>query len=974
MNKTDHRSSLGLLWILPLLPVLIASRVAGEEPILTAGHYYADHQDEAYGTQHGYEEYDFADDPRDKKPDSIHYYGPGRSWQYWESTGLNHQKTWVTGRDTWWFFTGGSEHFYRALSRRLGKLDVSVDFFRLLDTRNREQRFSKLGLINEPNFKQADEPDEYGLWLDVPEETHPDQPNWKADGRLPPDPYYPRDEEAYGLPTGIIGFRLFRNPRFTKSMDENWKNEWKKWWAESEKGSKIPEDAKTTNPVAKFFANPGTVEPPYISGITCAFCHVAFDPTNPPVDPIHPKWKNLSANIGNQYLREGDLFFGDGRLTGGDANPVLDNPDPKKNFQLDPYQTRGLGKDNFLYQYGHSQQSGTSETSRFSYDFINNPNTINQLFFVGQRPHFVEESPDGRKIETLHVLKDGADSVGIPAALSRVYVNIGAEAEYWLSRLWNPLEGSGPNPFSIAEVMLDVSVPEWRKQELKETVPGIGRDWRRVIERMPALATYLMSYNSPFTLEDAVNRAVSKVGDEEEKLKLKALLPDADRVRHGASVFASYCAKCHSNKQPTYPLRENDYAVFYKQSVTADDFRDGNTLTNDKRIPLTVIGTNSQRAFATNAIDGEIWAEFSSRDYKALPPIGTLQFVTPLNLISSEFGNSPLKTTFVAPGGGRGYYRTASLVSLWATAPYLHNNSLGTDPYNKPMETDPDLEDPDGLFDPAHGFASDVFTVSQRMRLFDDGIRTLLGLKPRDGIRTVKLATKDSTLFGGLERTKYRVKAEAIWTLIGPKLEETLIEQIKSKIGKDGEDKEALNKIVEVAVKEALVQARAQLPRLLEQKDLSQLKQSLKPLILPLVRTYIVQKAQVRLEKALSSWPDVPPSLVDELMHALENVDLTGIFASGVGGPASLFEVEVPKGTPLNLVLNQNIKNAPYVVQSLSRYRNEKRLLAEELLKLSDCPDIVEDHGHQFPTPEERKRDGVSSDDLEDLIEFLKTL
>jgi hypothetical protein len=29
------------------------------------------------------------------------------------------------------------------------------------------------------------------------------------------------------------------------------------------------------------------------------------------------------------------------------------------------------------------------------------------------------------------------------------------------------------------------------------------------------------------------------------------------------------------------------------------------------------------------------------------------------------------------PGGGRGYYRPASLVGIWATAPFLHNNSVG---------------------------------------------------------------------------------------------------------------------------------------------------------------------------------------------------------------------------------------------------------------------------------------------------------
>ena len=35
------------------------------------------------------------------------------------------------------------------------------------------------------------------------------------------------------------------------------------------------------------------------------------------------------------------------------------------------------------------------------------------------------------------------------------------------------------------------------------------------------------------------------------------------------------------------------------------------------------------------------------------------------------------QTNYQAPAGGRGYYRPASLVSLWATAPYLHNNALG---------------------------------------------------------------------------------------------------------------------------------------------------------------------------------------------------------------------------------------------------------------------------------------------------------
>jgi hypothetical protein len=48
-----------------------------------------------------------------------------------------------------------------------------------------------------------------------------------------------------------------------------------------------------------------------------------------------------------------------------------------------------------------------------------------------------------------HVLKDGADSIGIPGATIRVYVNIGMFSEYWLTR-HNRLIGLTPQqPFEI---------------------------------------------------------------------------------------------------------------------------------------------------------------------------------------------------------------------------------------------------------------------------------------------------------------------------------------------------------------------------------------------------------------------------------------------------------------------------------------------------------------------------------------------
>ena len=71
---------------------------------------------------------------------------------------------------------------------------------------------------------------------------------------------------------------------------------------------------------------------------------------------------------------------------------------------------------------------------------------------------------------------------------------------------------------------------------------------------------------------------------------------------------------------------------------------------------------------ATNGIAGSVWDNFSSLTYKELPAVGPVSYFNPITAKGA---------TYDAPGGGRGYYRPASQVSLWATAPFLHNNSMG---------------------------------------------------------------------------------------------------------------------------------------------------------------------------------------------------------------------------------------------------------------------------------------------------------
>src|SRR5262245_48268427 len=87
-----------------------------------------------------------------------------------------------------------------------------------------------------------------------------------------------------------------------------------------------------------------------------------------------------------------------------------------------------------------------------------------------------------------------------------------------------------------------------------------------------------------------------------------------DKVQRGAQVFDDHCAKCHSHTK--YKKDPGKLEAYYQTE---------NFLADDKRYPVTYpgLGTNMARALATNAVDHDVWAEFSSKEYKALDSIAT---------------------------------------------------------------------------------------------------------------------------------------------------------------------------------------------------------------------------------------------------------------------------------------------------------------------------------------------------------------
>jgi hypothetical protein len=118
----------------------------------------------------------------------------------------------------------------------------------------------------------------------------------------------------------------------------------------------------------------------------------------------------------------------------------------------------------------------------------------------------------------------------------------------------------------------------------------------------------------------------------------------------------------------------------------------------------------------TNAIEGDIWDNFSSQSYKELPAVGAISVRHPVT------GNA---YSYDLPGNGRGYTRPASLVSLWSTGPYLQNNALGR-------------------FSPSP-------SVDARMGVFQDSIEKLLWPERREKDRI--FANDNSAGVGIIDRT-----------------------------------------------------------------------------------------------------------------------------------------------------------------------------------------------------------------------------
>ncbi len=589
------------------------------------------------------------------------------------------------GRNNWIAWTAGNDRLWDILSRESrGGLDLlktvsnhpSLKF-------SRDSRWQYLGLVNEPCFEKGTgpQPDRHGLWLDTrakdcppdPFENETKYPGVKIGARganIPVGSYY-------GYATGIVGLRLFPNPDFDEAAQKRWDPE-----------------RYYTDP--SYYYDKGLVKP-YRVGMSCGFCHVGPNPTNPPADPENPKWANLNSNPGAQYFWIDRIFM----------------------FEADA--------STFPYQLFHTSRPGGLDTSFVSTDYINNPRTMNAVYNLGPRmlnalrlgqetlaggsrnnAQLNDYVPPGSLLTrfftapdtvwTPRVLKDGADSVGALGALNRVFVNIGLFSEEWLEH-FNPLVG-GKN---ISPIQIEVA----RKN---------SSYWNANEMQTPDLALFFLATAKPDYLKNAP-------GGE------GYLTAGQAKLVRGKEMFAERCARCHSSKLPEkaysfFPngcvgpnylecwnkywewVKTDEFKGQIKAIVMADDFLQDNFLSTELRVPVSLLETNACSPLATNAIADNIWDNFSSQSYKELPSVGTITVHHPIT-------GEPRK--YQMPASGRGYTRPASLISLWSTAPYLLNNTVGEFYWSG--------------------------SVEDRMKSFEDSIQKMLWPERREGVRKYMTAS-----------------------------------------------------------------------------------------------------------------------------------------------------------------------------------------------------------------------------------------
>lgn len=628
------------------------------------------------------------------------------------------------GRDIWFFATASSDRFYTySYPQRLG---AAIDWYKILAAKNRKDLFQGWGAIPDPdccipgdaNCRAKTLDETFGFpWCPGDDKLLPfvGKEGYRDPGCDLPDATFQANtahggsdqrqsgcDLKFGTSTGALGLRKFPNPRFNAAKWVKLNGSPGNWDAYRSALSSDP-----ANPDArKNRLFDGSVEPPFRIGMACGACHIAYDPLKAPADPNAPKWENIDGLVGNQYSRISLML------------------------------ASGLSQNHLEWQLIARARPGTVDTSALPMDTVANPGTMNAIINLASRPKHLhrilkwhkasrctdvpsrncwcEPNKPGkcweRREETesvFNILKGGEDSIGAAEAVQRVYFNIGSCAEQcWLNhipdlRAVDPAQRNyGQSPFDIGQCRRDCA------------------SFRAIEDRLGDVLNFLFTAR-PSDLWKA-RRLSSR----------QQLVTDLERefgqgaVALGQQVFASQCASCHSSQKA--PFDKTDFHA----STPDDPTLRRDWLSSDSPIPVSRVGTYAGRALHSNHMPSRVWEEYASRTLHERPVDAGLKEIM--------------------KGNGRGYYRPPSLLSVWAHAPFMHNNAVGPELCGKPSNPEVDFysspyvgPDDKPLADPPACWPFDP-SVEGRWKLFKASAGQLLNPATRG--RKVHLLDRDLIL------------------------------------------------------------------------------------------------------------------------------------------------------------------------------------------------------------------------------------
>jgi hypothetical protein len=624
------------------------------------------------------------------------------------------------GREIWFFATAFNDRFYTySFPQRLG---ATIDWFKILAAKNKGDLFQGWGITPDPDCCVPGDPncparnldETYGFQFCKGDDellkfvgkegyrdpacdfeegpSEPGIPVGHVNGRQSPCDLF------FGTSTGALGLRKFPNPRFDAEKWRKLNGSLGSWenYGKFLSGDSGDGDSRTN----RLFD--GSIEPPFRIGMSCGACHISFDPLSPPADPNKPEWKNIDGLVGNQYSRISQL------LASGMSQHLLE------------------------WQLIARTRPGTVDTSALPMDTVSNPGTMNAIYNFKSRPlhqHTIlkwrkaSQCPGGgseicwcepqkagkcwqrgEDVEMVqNILKGGEDSIGAAEAIQRVYFNIGSCAEQcWLNHLPD-LRAIDPAQRNYGQTPLDIG--QCRRD---------CASFRAIEDRLNNVVDFFLTAR-PTDLATA--RGVTQQQLEAELNQEFGI----NAVASGSQVFARTCAGCHSSQQN--PNSETNFRV----TDPADPTRRIDFLSNERPILASRVGTNAARAMHSNHMASRVWAEYSSREVKE-------------RAVDPELKE-------VMKGGGRGYYRPPSLLSVWAYAPFMLNNAMGPEvcgqPSNKEVDfySSPYIDNNDKpVADPPPCVKFDV-SVNGRFELFKQSMDQLLNPAKRG--RKVNLADRD---------------------------------------------------------------------------------------------------------------------------------------------------------------------------------------------------------------------------------------